>query len=382
MKKYLYIILLCFVCSLNISAQKMIGGDDSFFANELYDPAYPMMEEWAKAGVEGGIPSFNKVEVKKRITVTDNLQEVISSISKLGGGKILISNGDYLVKHTLNIPSNVILRGENRDSVRLLVDMHGFHFKTKKPLTAALSLNGVEKAGIENLTIKYITPNFEPVDKQHVYEPWDHKVFHERERRDTTLFVETIWINNSRNCWIDNCQILWSGSDAIRINNSEHITCRHNYIDRSYNKCDGGMGYYNIMRSKYVLCCYEKVRRIRHFAIHVESQYCVAIHNDFEVDVNFHSGDNGYNLIEDNRIIIPVWHSWHCFQRGDPQKHKPAGKWNIIYNNVTYYKLDGPEYSTPGVVYMMNDKFGGENVLIRSDLKKPLGNTFYPVKVK
>ena len=135
------------------------------------------------------------------------------------------------------------------------------------------------------------------------------------------------------------------------------------------------------MRSKYVLSCYEKVRRIRHYAIHVNSKYCVAIHNDFEVDVNFHSGDDGYNLVENNRIIIPVWHSWHCFQLGDPGQHKPAGKWNIVYNNVTYHKLNGAEYAKPNRVYLMNDSFGGKSVL-ETDLKSPTYNTFYPIKVR
>lgn len=378
--KKMYLLFMGLLLSVNmLLAQKLIGGDDAYYAEELFDPAYPMMKEWAKAGVEGGIPSANKIQIKKRVTVNDDLEKEIRQISNSGGGKLLLNNGDYMIKKTLHIPSNVILRGENRDQVRLLVDMHGYHFKTGKPLTAAISLDGVERAGVENLTIRYVTPDFEPVDKQHVYEPWDRAVFHEREMRDTTLFVEMIWINNSRNCWIDNCQILWSGSDAIRINNSEHITCRRNYVDRSYNKCDGGMGYYNIMRSKYILCCYEKVRRIRHFAIHVGSKYCVAIYNDFEVDVNFHSGDEGYNLIEDNRVIIPVWHSWHCFQLGDPGQHKPAGKWNVLYNNVTYHKLNGPEDSKSNTVYLMNDIFGGERVL-ESDLKQPVGNTFYPVK--
>lgn len=377
-----YLILVGCLFSVNVLfAQQMVGGDNAYYASEFFDPAYPMMKEWAKAGVEGGIPSADKIKVKKQITPSDDLSKAIFEVYKSGGGKILLSKGDYAINKTLDIPSGVILRGESRDDVRLLVDMHGYHFKTKRPLSAALSLDGVERVGIENVTIKYVTPDFEPVDKQHVYEPWDKAVFHVREMRDTTLFVEMIWINNSRNCWVDNCQILWSGSDAIRINNSEHITCRRNYIDRSYNKCDGGMGYYNIMRSKYILSCYEKVRRIRHYAIHIGSKYCVAIHNDFEVDVNFHSGDEGYNLIEDNRIIIPTWHSWHCFQLGDPGQHKPAGKWNILYNNITYHKLNGPEYSKPNMVYQVNDKFGEETAL-ETNLKQPLGNTFYPVKVK
>lgn len=363
-----------------LPAQKLIGGDDSYFAEELYDSNYPMMKEWAKSGVEGGIPSRDKTPVKTVISSGDDLAGAIDKVAKAGGGVLLLRSGDYLLKNTLRMPSQVILRGEHRDSVRVLVDMHGYHFKTKKPMTAAISFDKVERSGIEDLTIKYVTPDFEPLDKQHVYEPWDKNVFHVREMRDTTLFVEMIWINESRNCWVDNCQILWSGSDAIRINKSEHITCRRNYIDRSYNKCDGGMGYYNIMRSKYILTCYEKVRRIRHYAIHINSKYCVAIHNDFEVDVNFHSGDDGYNLVEDNRIIIPVWHSWHCFQLGAPRQHQPAGKWNIIYNNQTYYKLDGPEFAKPDIVYMMNDQFGGSNV-VETDLKSPKGNTFYPVKV-
>ncbi|MDR2913974.1 MAG: right-handed parallel beta-helix repeat-containing protein [Tannerella sp.] len=382
MKKQLTFMLLFWIAvSGNAFSQTSIGGDNAYYAEELYDPAYPMMKEWAKAGVEGGIPSRDKQSVRLRIQPPADLISAVKKLQKEGGGVLLLDSGTYDLKQTLRIPSDVTIRGVHKDQVEIRVDMHGYHFKTKKPLTAALSLDGVERVGIEDLTIRYVTPPFEPVDKQHVYDAWERKIFHEREMRDTTLFVEMIWINNSKNCWVDNCNILWSGSDAIRINLSEHITCRHNYIDRTYNKCDGGMGYYNIMRSKYILSCYEKVRRIRHYAIHINSAYCVAIHNDFEVDVNFHSGDDGYNLIEDNRVIIPVWHSWHCFQLGDPSQHKSAGAWNILFNNQTYHKLNGPEFSDHNVVYKMSEKFGGPSV-IKTELPVPQGGTFYPVKVK
>ena len=364
---------------LYVSAQTFIGGDNSVFAPELYDPAYPMMMEWAKAGVEGGIPSQNKLPVRNEVRPGDDLQMALDQVQQLGGGVLLLHAGDYSIRESLKIPSNVVLRGVHKDSVLLRVDMHGSHFSTRNPTIGAICMLQVEQAGLEDLTLRYVTADFEPLDRQHIYDPWDVKIFHERELRDTTLFVEMIWINGSKNCWVDNCNILWSGNDAIRINNSKHITCRKNFIDRSYNKCDGGMGYYNIMRSEYVLCCYEKVRRLRHFAIHINSKYCVAIHNDFEVDVNFHSGDDGYNLVENNRVIIPVWHSWHCFSLGDPGQHKPAGKWNIIFNNQTYYKLNGPEFSEPNVVYQVNDQFGGKSV-IRTDLPPPSGGTFYPVK--
>lgn len=380
MKKYTFL-LFSFLLGINLSAQKLIGGDDSYFSEQLYDPAYPMMKEWAKAGVEGGIPSRNEIPVKKRIKPTDDLFIAVQQMKGLAPGVLLLEAGDYIITKTLEVPSGIIIRGIDKDRVTVKVDMHGYHFSTRKPLKAAFSLNNVERVGLEELTIRYITPDFEPVDKQHVYDLWEQKIFHEREMRDTTLFVEMVWINQSKNCWVDNCNILWSGSDAIRIDNSEHITCRKNYIDRTYNKCDGGMGYYNIMRSKYILSCYEKVRRIRHFAIHIKSKYYVAIHNDFEVDVNFHSGDDGYNLIENNRVIIPVWHSWHCFQLGDPKQHKPASDWNILFNNQTYFKLEGPENAERDVVYKINTAFGGESVL-KTDLPAPKKGTFYPVKVK
>lgn len=378
----LYLLFILLISSYNaLYSQKLLGGDDICFDEGLYDPSYPMMKEWAKAGVEGGIPSHDKTEVKYIVSPSDDFVSILCKVSDKGGGVILLKKGDYLLKQTLNIPSNVIIRGENREETRILVDMHGYHFSTGKPTSSALCMDKVERSGIENMTIKYVTPDFEPRDKQHVYDSWEKEIFHVQEKRDTTLFVDMVLIVNSRNCWVDNCQILWSGNDAIRIVNSEHITCRGNYIDRSYNKCDGGMGYYNIIGSKYILSCYEKVRRIRHYAIHLGSKYCVAINNDFEIDVNFHDGDEGYNLIENNRIIIPVWHSWHCFQRGASNLHKPAGKWNILYNNITYHKLNGSEYSERNKVYLMNTEFGGKTVL-ETNLQSPKGNTFYPVKLK
>ena len=209
--------------------------------------------------------------------------------------------------------------------------------------------------------------------------PWDKDVFHTPELRDTTLFVESIWFENSKNCWVRNCNILWAGSDPIRITNSEHITCTGNFIDRSYNKCDGGMGYYNIINSKYVLVYYEHIKRIRHFAIQNGSMYNVVMNNYLEVDINFHDGDGGYNLIEQNTIHIPQWHSWHCFQRGDPRQHQVPGKFNILFRNVAHYKNGSFEFSNPDAVYEINSTWGGKNAL-ETNISIPESNTFYKLE--
>lgn len=369
-----------FVTSI-LSAQLFVGGESACLDKKLLDPAYPMMEDWAKAGVEGGIPERGKLKICREITSGNDINQAMLQVSDMGGGVLLLREGVYTVNETLEVPSGVVLRGADRENVILSVKMKGRFSKGRTVTTAALSCNNVIRAGIEDLTIKYEAADFEPVDKSHVYDTWTEDVFHKKEMRDTSLFVVSVWFENARNCWLDNCRILCSGDDPVRITNSTHITCRKNFIDRCYNKCDGGMGYYNIINSSYILSCYEKVRRIRHFAVHLGSKYCVAVNNDFEVDVNFHDGDEGYNLIENNRIIIPVWHSWHCFQMGAPNLHRAPGAWNVLYNNFAYFKLAGPEYSERDVVYLMNTKFDAEKI-IKTDLSAPVGGTFYPVVVK
>lgn len=292
---------------------------------------------------------------------------------------MILKSGEYIIRETILLKSNVILRGCNKDSVLLSVKIHGFHFSTGQPRQSALAIKHKHGVGIENLTIKYTDAAFEPLDKDSMNAPWDKAVFHQPELRDTSLFVEHIWIDHSADCWVKNCNLLWGGSDPIRITNSRYITCSHNFIDRSYNKNDGGMGYYNLINSKYVLITNETIRRIRHFTIQKGSKYNVVTNNYLEVDINFHDGDKGYNLIEGNTIRISEWHSWHCFQHGDPNQHKPPGKMNVLYNNDALYKNKTREYCEMGKVYLINFSWNGGTVL-QTDWKLPDNFSFYKSK--
>ncbi|NJO68473.1 MAG: right-handed parallel beta-helix repeat-containing protein [Bacteroidetes bacterium] len=303
-----------------------------------------VIHSWSLAGVQGGIPSSKILRIKKTITPADNIQKAINVTAASGGGIVLLKAGKYPINATIHLKPGVFLKGIHPDSVTLGVNIHGYHYTTRKPRQCALALKNIENAAIENITIKYTGADFEPLDKDSLNAPWDKAVFHIPELRDTSLFVEHIWIDSSKNCWVRNCKILWAGSDPIRITNSEHITCTGNFIDRSYNKCDGGMGYYNIINSKYVLVYNEHIKRIRHFAIQNGSMYNVVYNNYLEVDINFHNGDSGYNLIEQNTIRIPQWHSWHCFQRGDPRQHQVPGKFNLLYRNVAHHKTGNLEF--------------------------------------
>lgn len=318
------------------------------------------VDEWQKAGVEGGIPVFENKKNTLKAKPTSNLQQLIDKAALQGTGVVLLSKGNYIIDKPLNLKSGVVLRGESKNDVRLLVKLKGQFWRVKNSKrVGAILLHGIERAGVENLTIKYDAADFEPLDYDRLDATWDKAVFHQREMRDTALFVEQIWINQSRNCWMQDCRILWAGSDPIRITLSDHITCRQNYIDRCYNKNDGGMGYYNISNSRYVLVANDTVKRIRHFAIQNQSKYNVVLNNYFEVDINFHDGDEGCNLIMGNTVHIPLWHSWEPISRGVPQQHLPPGANNILLNNTFIGKDSNKIYSIPATIYELNDKWEG-----------------------
>lgn len=328
-----------------------------------------LFDKWSKAGISKSIAHQVSERQVIQIDPSYNLQLTINELSQKGGGILLLNKGKYVISTTIKLESGVILRGCNRDSVLLSVKIHGFHFSTGKPRQSALYVGHKQKVGIENLTIKYTAAGFEPLDKDSMTAPWDKAVFHLPELRDTSLFVEHIWIDGSENCWVKNCNLLCSGNDPLLITNSKYITCCNNYIDRSYNKCDGGMGYYDITNSSYVLIHHERIRRIRHFAIQKGSNHNVIINNYFEVDVNFHDGDLGNNLIGGNTIRIPEWHSWDCFSRGDPNQHRPPGENNILFNNDAVNKTGKAELSETNQVYLINSIWpGGKAFPI--DLKK------------
>ena len=75
-------------------------------------------------------------------------------------------------------------------------------------------------------------------------------------------------------------------------------------------------------------------------------------------DANFHNGDGGCNLVEQNTILLPRWHGWDVFATGGAEwGHKPPGRDNILLNNVTYTHPGrrgggGPGvFGTPGQAY-------------------------------
>jgi len=367
--------------NVGLYGQSTYGSANCTVDAALLDENYPVMIEWAKAGVEGGIPLTRKKSIINRVKPGDDIQLAIEQVAKQGGGIVLLHNGIYPVYQTIHLRSNVTLRGEGKVDVKLQVFIHGTFRRYGGSRSAALQISNQTNVGIENITIEYKGASFEPLDKDSMNADWEAAVYHRPERRDTSLFTDHIWIDSSENCWVQNCNLLQAGCDPIHISRSAHITCRGNNVDRSYNKNDGGMGYYNIIDSKYILITDEHIRRIRHFAIHKGSSYVVVINNYLEVDINFHDGDNGNCLVQGNTIRIPKWHSWSAIQRGDPKQHLPPGPGNYLYDNDALNKDGKATASGKGMVYQINMNWKEKNTMV-VDRPMPTRNTLYPMVCK
>ncbi len=316
---------------------------------------------WNTAGVtDAFIPSSERAntDTLKEIVF---LQEQLDRLGESGGGRLIVPQGNYEIYETVKIPSDVSVVGISRDSSVFEIKMKEVFEKSKHHMppqgnSAAFLFDQVNNASLENLTIIYKAVDFEPFDFDEYDHEWVRGVFHGHDPRTDSLFVTSVWIERSENCKISHCNILQAGNDPIRIRLSEHITCSHNLVDRAYNKGGRGAGYYNLIHSHHCLLYNETVGRLRHLSIHKSSSYNVLYGCDLETDVNFHNGDRGHNLIENNEIRIPEWHSWRPFGTGSPSQHEAPGPYNILFRNQTDFKNRGPVMD-PEVLYIFTDRF-------------------------
>lgn len=301
-----------------------------------YDSNYPNIEKWATAGVDGGIPTTTTI--KATLNPGNDIQAAINSG---GSGVVYLSNGTYTINSSLLMKDNVVLRGQSKAGVKLSVKMNNgeaVHFK-----------NDVTHAGIENLRLVYEALPNDPVTYRTGFTDggWCDECF---QNDEPNYKASLIRIDGSNN-WVDNVEVMKSGSDPVEIY-GHHNTFRNSLVDNCYNKGGGGEGYFDL-RGDYNLITGSTVRLIRHFSIQNGAGYNVVINNHLEVDINFHNGDEGYNLIEGNSIIRPSWHTWGVFATGGAAwGHKIPGPGTIIVNNTCYdYRENRNEFDSPNVIY-------------------------------
>ncbi len=370
------IVFLLAITFNSIQAQQ-IGDPGWEFDNSKFDRRYPDMRIWATAGVQGGIPLRNNFRNRVEIGPNDDIQKAIDQMSnRSGGGVVLLKNGTYnLGTKTFRMKSNVRLRGQSKNGVKLRSRLRETNNRREKILFV---FNGVKRAGLEDLSVELVLPSGTVINddrnnptNRHCGNCWKNNP-----SGKNNLYVQFIDISrNTENSWIDNCVFRNSGTNPIEVN-GKHITCRNNVFDTSANKGGGGEGYY-LIQGQNGLYYNETVKRLRHFVLQGAARYNVVYECDLEVDVNFHNGDRGNNLIEKNKITSLRWRSWNAFATGGARfGHDEPGPNNIIYNNDATDRDGRKRRSGSNKVYTFRG-YGDPSELSNS---RPSGGTLYALR--
>ncbi|WP_185154454.1 Ig-like domain-containing protein [Fulvivirga sp. M361] len=253
---------------------------------------YPQMECWAQAGVRGGIPFLNSFSTTKIIEagtsadINAALTELNASLKDGEMGLLILRNGEYDLQSEVTMKSNVSILGETRDGVVCTInflDGFGFHFR-----------DGVEKSGMYRLTIQggWGEPKYD----------WNYSIPENDEMPNNGNI--SVKFTRSTDCWLDKINIYNSGRDPMRCDAS-HTTFRDLKVKGAHRKAGGAQGYFFIQDGDNLITGCE-MTHLRHISLQGGGvEYNVVYDNDFYQEVSFHTGDDGNNLIEANRITLP-----------------------------------------------------------------------------
>ncbi|TVZ55388.1 putative secreted protein (Por secretion system target) [Lutibacter sp. Hel_I_33_5] len=357
------------------TAQLLEVGDPGVtFDQTKLDTNWPQMDRWSKAGVEGGIPFISSLE--KGATVTEftsaGIQAAIESCPV--GKYVYLPNGTYNITTRVNMRTGKSLVGESKEGVICTINMSGdkgFDFWNR------------QNTGISNMTV--IGGWGEP--KYKWMQNADNDVNNQLPTNDNHSIVIQ---GGSKNCWIDNVDIINSAKHPLVIKAS-HVTIRGCNIKGVHNKGGGWNGYFHIGGSDNLIYN-NSVTQLRHISSQEpDTKYNVIYKNNFNQEFSFHKDDGGDNLIEQNNITLPAdmpnsspnyyaimgpWSTQHPISRKPNFVYKNTCK-ELNHNGATPWSDDskiynGPFEQSPSNPYT-NFKDMGTNMV-------PKGGTLYPVK--
>ena len=306
---------------------------------------------------------------------------------------VLLQNGRYGIRNQVRMKSNVVLRGESRGQTWIDIGIK-FEGASEPVKTEAFFFNDVRRAGLEDLSVTH--PVFVngrrayPLDHDWTFDTWfkyelrSQNYQNERVYTDRANFeystVRDLDVNavkfegTTEDSWMDNVALRNVATNGVIIGNkTKHITLRDNVIIGAFQKGSNGHGYGINCSGDYVLMTGNNVSKVRHWAIQQGAAYTVTIKNVSGTDINFHQGDGGNNLVEDNRIHIPEFHLWPPFSAG-ASFHNDPGTANVFWNNDVIDRGNGRKYGDNRVY-----TFVGKDVVAAST-PAPRHGTFYAVK--
>lgn len=292
------------------------------------DGGYPAAE-WSRAGVTGGIPAA--LPVTARATPEDDLQALIDAAPPTGG-VIALSAGRYRLETSLRLRTGIVLRGTGP-----LTTIIELALRSDRPAdlrdprlgewTAGLLLSEVERAGLMNLAIDFVSSSPPP-------DPASSQAFADNPWRQTDLHVVSILLDRAANCWVANCVIKNSGSHPLVVAESRHITLENLELTGAHNRGPGS-GSLALVGSEAVLVTDLQARAINSVVLQSGASPCrgnVFLRARFETDLRLHGGGTAANLFENCVITIPAWLNRPPLSPGNAAaREAPPGADNLLH---------------------------------------------------
>ena len=367
-------------CAHVTAAEPRVGDAGASPDPAKFDEHYPDMKAWAEAGVRGGIPPRGQEKVLKTVKPGDDLQAAISAVARQGGGVILLSAGVYPIGARLDLASGVVLRGEDEDKVILECTTRSNKL-TDTYFT--VRLGGTRHAGLEDLTIRHAQ-----VAKlgQKIYAESVAGAKNDV-NRVTDLYVGGVQLERAEDCWLDNVNILHSGSHPLDVQ-GDHVTVRDTLIDGAFNKGEEGgpAGSGNVyFAADHGLFYNNTVRNTRHALVLRDTlaggtcKFNVILDCNFEGDVNFHGNrkDEGHHLFEGTLVHSPPSHGWPAWAYW---KRTEIGEGTLVYKSLGWGgKGDAFTSTDPAKVYTYTG-IRDPNILGVLDKPAPKAGTLYAVQ--
>lgn len=377
-------------------AEPRVGDRDSTPEPARFDSNYPDMKEWASAGVRGGIPPRDAIEPFKTLKPGDDIQAAINAAAKAfasasdpkqpGNEKpvaVVLSAGTYSVKKPIDLRTGVVLRGQNKE---LAIIENSMRSQQLSADSFTLRLSKVRKAGIEDITIRHeeVARLGLAVYAERVAGP----VNNPKDVKD--LHVGGVKVERSEDCWIDNVNILHSGSHPLEAA-GKWISVRDVLIDGAFNKGEEGAPagsgnvYFSVSGGLFYNCTVKNTRHclvMRDTLTGEDCKFNVILDCNFQGDVNFHGNrkDSGYNLFEGvfvRSLTSHGWTAWAYWKRGE------IGLGNLAYKSIGWggSSADKFECTKPDVVYTFTG-LRDPNILPAFEKPAPAAGTLYAVTGK
>jgi hypothetical protein len=228
-----------------------------------------------------------------------------------------------------------------------------------------IPLTMVERVGFENFSLTQILPGRDASEAVFNYS-----------NIDPTRAINGIVFKWASNSYIRGVHTYMTGSHAVVTEMVRHIQIQDSTFEGSWNKGEGGNGYFRLSKAWDSLVQNNTLRGLRHLAVLWSASYNVIQGNDIDADINLHGGWERFNLFQNNIVRVPYDHGncnpgcgtddetwypiWWASGAHGGNWAGASGPQNVFYNNTLQKQLSsGGDYedfapygASPGVVFM------------------------------